>query len=66
LPKVFGHPVAARSPSISRTGQLPYLLCAGRKELHVWDREFGFLREMLMAPVSRMSLVSVTGFGKPG
>jgi hypothetical protein len=26
----------------------------------------GFLREMLMAPVSRMSLVSVTGFGKPG
>ena len=24
----------------------------------VWDREFGFLREMLVAPVSRMSLVS--------
>src|ERR1022692_3353097 len=23
----------------------------------VWDREFGFLREMLVAPVSRMSLV---------
>ena len=24
----------------------------------VWDREFGFLREMLVAPVSRMSIVS--------
>ena len=23
----------------------------------VWDREFGFLREMLVAPVSRISLV---------
>ena len=23
----------------------------------VWDREFGFLREMLVAPVSRVSLV---------
>jgi len=68
LPKVFGHPVAARSPSISRTGQLPLppLRYAGSKELHVWDREFGFSARDADGPVSRMSLVSVTGFGKPG
>ncbi len=31
----------------------------------VWDREFGFLREMLVAPVSRTALVSGKTLGEP-
>jgi hypothetical protein len=52
--------------AIPRAAARDPLVYAAYKELHVWDREFGFLREMLVAPVSRMSLMSVTGFGKPG
>jgi len=52
--------------AIPRAAARDPLVYAAYKELHVWDREFGFLREMLVASVSRMSLMSVTGFGKPG
>ena len=31
----------------------------------VWDREFGFLREMLVAPVRRSSIVSASASAAP-